>query len=174
MKVTGYTLRDAISRWELRRDAAAKEWHQSLFAFKGETKEPEKHLDAWWEAEQNITILQAAQAEYNITVYLENDTKDMLAKAIKMVGSATRRVAMLKEAGPEDAQVARRRSLYGISLPNRVREKDNEYAEPTLGPKRVLDLSVQAQSHLASLRSQIAKANTSEVEIGWLDEELLQ
>jgi|SRR6188508_2744355 len=101
MKVTGYRLREALRRWQLRRDAAAGQFTDSLTAFPGETKKhPTEIAAAVLSAETAIATLQAQQAVYNlqVRVNVHGVGPATLLECIKHVGGLERLVAMWSNA----------------------------------------------------------------------------
>ena len=92
-KLTGYSIREAISQAEFDRDALRSEFADSQFAFRGETKRDPEHIMIEYEsAEIRIAKLQTVQAMYNLQVEVTVDDETMsLAEAVKRIPLPKRR-----------------------------------------------------------------------------------
>jgi len=172
--VDGFQLRLALKTHELRRDAAIKQFQDSLMAFPGETKPAPTTLDTTIaEAERAIVQLQVAQMRYNLNVLVEVGTERMtLAAAIKEVGGWGRAEKRWRSAMPADRPRAGR--LYASR--EQSRSKDAEHASPTLPQEQVLQGAHTATRIAAKYRAAIAKGNAKSVPVGeiGLDPELLE
>lgn len=102
MKVTGYKFREALRRWQLRRDAASGQFKDALMKFPGEEKRSPEDIDVHIQAaEQAIASLQSLQAAYNLRVHVpvEGVSASMsLLECIKNVGGFERAVSMWSDA----------------------------------------------------------------------------
>jgi len=168
MKVTGYQLKEAIRRWELRRDGAHQQFSDTLWAFAGEDKPaPDTVMKLYTTAEGNIAVLQTAQAEYNLTVQVDVQGHIVaLAGAIKRLGGAQRAEKMWREA------VASKRDRYYDRDP-RTKKADEERAQAVLPLETLLDRAAKAAAFTGALRAAIAEGNSKEVDIKDLDAALL-
>jgi hypothetical protein len=171
MKTTGYALREAIKRHELRRDSAARSFTGTLKMFPGEEKEsPEEVMRAFVEADEAIARLQEAQMRYNLAVRVPSESGAMpmsLALAVKLVGGAGRREKMWRNAG---APAERR----GYGLDEDERDPTKVRASAVLSPRDLLKLSATASSQASALRQAIAVGNAVEVEIENLSASLFE
>lgn len=78
MQVNGYQVREALKRWNLRRDTLSKQIEGAAWAFPGETKEPAVFgnvLDRLVEAEGAVATLEDLQQSYNQKVAVALDGK---------------------------------------------------------------------------------------------------
>lgn len=175
MKITGYRLREALRKWQLRRDAATSQFEGSLAKFKDESKAPPGDIARRIaEAEAAICHLQLAQAQYNARVVITavGGGPMVLLAAIKAVGPLTRAEKMWRSAAGVDETTKKRRTIYSGILA--TRSKDNEAAEPTITPDEAAKHAEAAGRELSRLREAIAAGNTHEVEIENLNAALLE
>lgn len=159
MNVTGFLIREAIKRWELRRDAAAAQFDDSLTKFKEEEKQHPTDVSAAVElAEQAVARLETAQTKYNMTVMVEVQGKKMtLCEAIKRLGGASRVEKMWRKA----ATPAKGR--YDYLTPTTERDPTKDRAVATMLKKDMVDRANKAAVVTGSLRAAIAKGNGTEV-----------
>jgi len=167
MKVTGYTLREAIKENELKLDTASGAFNPALRVFPGDApKQPQKVAEQLEAAEKAVVKLQVAQMRYNLMVTVEVLGERMtLAEAIKRVGGAGRIEKMWKSAIQEKT-----RNSYldndDVRDPNQVR------ASRTVTSDEAMNLARIAGKKANALRAAIATANGREVEIEDLDSSL--
>lgn len=166
MQVTGYQLKTAIQRWELRRDAAAAQFPTTLAKFKEQTKEsPLTVTDSFLKAERAVAALQTAQGRYNLAVEITVDgEKTSLAEGVKRVGGLGRIEKMWRVAA------APKPDRYGY---DGSRSKENEYEVPTVTPAEALAMAEKLARRKALLTQAIAEANAAKAEVGVLDQGLL-
>jgi len=170
MEVTGHQLREAISVWELMRDASKQSFGNSIFKFEDEDKDSPLQLsDEYQEAEENIASLQAAQVEYNLNLEVSIDEGEpiSLCHAIKLIG-AVQRMSSLWNVSLDSAP-----SLSLYSSPN-VREKDSKYAVLTISADDVLEEKIKISKRLSVLRAAVAAMNNTKMDIIWLNPLLLE
>lgn len=167
MKATGYEIKEAIRKWELRRDGALHAFEDSLSKFENETKEHPDVLSArFLEAETTIAILQTAQVMYNLNVSVAVlDYSMTLCQAVKQVGGAGRHEKLWKIVA-----VGRKKSKYEIaSNPTKVtRSKEEEQAVQVVTPTEAIKRAAKASEWAGALRAAIAEGNSTVVEIGIL------
>jgi hypothetical protein len=172
MNVTGFLIREAIKRWELRRDVAQNAFSDSLTKFRGEEKQSPKAIsDAFQKAESAIAWLETGQARYNLKVMVDVlGERISLCEAVKRLGGAARSEKMWKSvATPKKS----RYDIYGDT--STTRDPTKERAEATITQKELLDTANKMASVSGSLRAAIAKGNGTEFpheELG-LDAKLL-
>lgn len=161
MKVTGFLLREAIRRWELRRDTAANQFEDSLKRFPDDDKPtPEAVVAAFSTAETNIASLQAAQARYNLRINLDVLGAEMtLCEAVKRLGGAGRLDKMWRTAA------GGKKDRYGYRDDN-PRKTDEIRATPTVTVKAAMEYANKASAWAGALRAAIAKGNGTEVSAG--------
>ena len=164
MKVTGYILREALKRHELRREVAARTFDDSLKAFPGEVKDnPVDIVEQFLAAERATAALQTAQMRYNLAVKVNlhghgwDHTTMTLAEAIKLVGGEGRVEKMWRSA----ASPGKKDRYYSEDEidPSHIR------AQPTMKPQEAVKLATEAGRRAGALRAAIATANATEVEI---------
>jgi hypothetical protein len=160
MKVTGFLLREAIRRWELRRDTAAKQFDEVLTKFPGEEKQsPSVIAEAFSKAEASIASLQAAQNRYNLFVLVDVfETKMTLCEAVKRVGGAGRLDKMWRTA------VTGKKDPYGRD--NTTRQADTVYAVRVVSPEDAMKRADKAAALAGAFRAAIAKGNCFELDTG--------
>lgn len=92
VNVTGYKLREALRKWQLKRETAAVQFPGTLLVFPGEEKPtPEAIAIAVVEAETRIAAIQTAQTIYNTRVLVGFEGRTItLLEAIKLVGALGR------------------------------------------------------------------------------------
>lgn len=165
MKVTGYQLREAIRRWNTRRDLAAKKFTDHTFAFEGETKDVKTVADEFAKADAITATLEDAQQRYNQLVVFNVSWQDnvSLSLAVKMIGGAGRYEKMWRGVVTDtgnDRYMMRGRA---------ERSKDNEYAHKTVTDEEALRIADQAARRASELRAAIAVANGIVQDISGLD-----
>ncbi len=169
MKTTGYALREAIKQHELRRDAAARNFNDTLRVFQGETKEaPDAVVAEIQRAEVAIAKLQTAQGRYNLSVLVTFDGGQItLSEAIKLVGGIARIEKMWRSAsGPKEDRYGYREEL--VRDPNQIR------ATPGITPKDAVKRASEAGKRAGALRQAIATGNAVSIEIESLDPALFE
>lgn len=171
MKVTGYKLREALRRWQLRRDTAAGQFDKSLMAFEGEDKpKPEAIADAVLKAEAAIALLQTAQTRYNIMVGVEvaDVGRLTLLGCVKLIGGLARVEKLWRNAAGTEKKG---RSIYDLV---HGRDKDQLVAKRTVSFDEAAKLAEGIGRQLAALRVAIATGNAAEVPIEDLDATLFE
>ncbi len=170
MKVTGIQIREAIKRWNLRRDASAGQFSESLWQFtedENNTK-PVDLMKAFQEAEAAIARLQVAQTRYNLAVRVEVQTWKMtLCEAVKQVGGAGRMQKMWRRAALDKG-----RESY--SYRDMTRKTDEVRAQRQVSVKEALAEASRTAVLAGAFRNAIAIGNTSEVEIEALEDTLFE
>jgi hypothetical protein len=169
MKVTGYQLREAITMWKLRKTTAEGQFTGSLARFADETTKELPHaiVASVQQAEESIVRLQVAQMRYNLAVKVAiPDAGELtLAEAIKLSGVVSRIEKIWNGAAAD-------RNPYGYNT--RVRDLNQDRAEPTVTPKEVLNETTRLTKRAGALRAAIGAGNTREVEIEDLHPTLLE
>ena len=166
MKVNGYMLREAIRRWQLRRDTAVGQFPKTLTSFANEVKpSPDEIGKAALEAELAIAQLQTAQTQYNARVVVDYAPGWTLIRCIKTVGGVARieklwRTAAVIEKSPFASLVA-------------TRKADELVATRVLSYEDAAKRTEELGKMLSGLREAIAVANATELDID-LDAKLLE
>jgi hypothetical protein len=171
MVVTGYALRNAIRRWQLRRDTAAAQFSGSLTKFEGEDKQtPDAVATEFLNAEKAIARLQAAQNEYNgrVKIVVPGMDNMTICTAVKLVGGAARLEKMWRAVV---APIRERWETSNVSLG--TRNKTEERAAWTMSTKDMADRTAKAAALTGALRSGIAEGNSIKIDIEGLDGTLL-
>jgi hypothetical protein len=165
MKVNGHQLREAIKRWEMKRETVLRGFDKSFFRKKSEEtkKSPIEIAAEFKKCEFIIAKLQAAQTRYNIetTVEFVEDSSLMkisLCEAVKRIGGYGRlesmwRKASLQEEDPNEDMKMRYSESTKIEWPVRVTSIETAVAEAT-----------QINLVCGSLRGAIAQGNTREMD----------
>lgn len=171
MRVTGYALREAIRKWQLRRDTSAAQFPETLVAFPGEVKPtPTGVSEAFLAAEMALTRLQTAQTQYNLTVRVDVDGDNVpLLQAIREMGALGRIEKAWRGAatGKKDKY-----SLYRANDPNR-RKVDEVFAERVIPQDEAVQMVSRFAAEIGKRREAIATANATAVEID-LDAKLFE
>jgi hypothetical protein len=165
MQVTGYTLREAIRRQQLRRDTIAAQFSDTLHVFEGEEKQsPDEIATALMKAEKAVAGLQAAQDEYNLHVKVTGKIigEMTLCAAVKLVGGTGRLEKMWRTAA------APKQDRYGVER-DIVRNKDEVRARSAMNVRDLTDRAAKAASYAGALRAAIAEANSTKIDIEGLD-----
>jgi len=157
MKITGFLLREAIRRWELRRDTAANQFEDSLSHFPGEEKQaPDEISELFLEAEIRVAKLQAAQSRYNLEVRVAVMGEGMtLCEAVKRLGGAGRMDKMWRVAagGGKKERYAYR---------DDTRQAGEIRASRTIAVKDAMSRANKASAFAGALRAAVAKGNGTE------------
>lgn len=158
MMVTGFLLREAIRRWELRRDTAAAQFDSSLIRFPGdERQDPDDVVALFLEAEVNIALLQEAQSRYNLAVSIDVlGTSMTLCAAVKRLGGAGRLDKMWRTA------VGGKKDRHSYHDPM-TRKTDEVRAERVINAKQAMERANKASAFAGALRAGIAKGNGTEL-----------
>lgn len=178
MQVSGYELREALRNWVTRREILSKQFTKSLWAFPGEdtsANPPEGVALRFQVADRNVATLEEAQQYYNLQVKVcLNCFKDeppsvyTLSRAVKLVGGAGRYEKMWRTAAVDTGDGNR----WGDR--DLVRRNDETKAERTVPIDQCVRLAERASKFANALRSGIAKANTSFIEIPFLTQDLFE
>lgn len=171
MKVTGYKLREAIKMWELRRDAALKQFDEDLTRFPSDPVE--KSPTACWErfldAETNICRLQTAQQQYNLKVTVTPAGKPMtLCQAVKMLGGLGRSEKMWKQVSSP------KKERYSLREVRTSRQVGVEEVVPVISKHEAVKQAVQASRVANAYRSACNAGNAQELEVEGLDPALFE
>lgn len=171
MKVTGYKLRDALRRWQLRRDTAAAQFPKTLSKFESDDKPtPQAVAETVIKAEAAIAKLQVVQARYNVAVTVETPNgRQPLIACVKSVGGLARVEKMWRTAAGTEKD---RRSIFGGDMG--VRDKDHEVAKRTVTVEDAATLAEGIGRRLSALREAIATGNATEIAIEDLDPTLFE
>lgn len=180
MQVTGYALREALRKWQLKRETAATQFADSLFEFptaRGKKPKPDDIVAKVVQAERAIAALQTAQAVYNSKVWVHwGDTAGnasaeniQLTRAIKLIGAFGRVEKLWRVAatGKKDKY-----AHYRSDDPGRLKEGEL-LAERTISPEDAADRVESFASKLGVLRQAVAIGNATPTEID-LDGSLLE
>lgn len=171
MKANGFLLREAIRRWELRRDTAINQFEDSLKKFPNEEKpHPTAIAAEFLKCEGAIAKIQAAQARYNLSVEIAvGEEKMSLTEAVKRLGGAGR-MEKLWRAAAGAGKKNESHSFYDTD----TRDPDKIRAARTISLDDALKEARKASAYASALRAGLAKGNSSEIEANeFLNPELL-
>ncbi len=160
MKVNGYLIREAIKKYELRRDTSAKVFSESLHKFANEAKAtPNEVVAKYRAAEDAVASLQVAQARYNLMVQVNVlDQKMTLLEAIKRIGGAGRLEKMWRDA------VSPKSDRYSYRDDSLERDNTKERAVATMSQDEREKKANKAASRAGAFRAAIASGNGIEVD----------
>lgn len=160
MKVTGYLIREAIKRHELRRDTSAKTFPEVLHSFVGDNKHtPDEIIARFRASEDAVAALQVAQARYNLIIEITAlDQKMTLMEAVKRIGGAGRLEKMWRDS------VIPKSDRYSYRDESMERDTTKVYAKPTMTQDEREDRANKAASRASAIRAAIAAGNATEVD----------
>ncbi len=178
MQVTGYALREALRKWQLKRETAAAQFADSLFEFptaRGKKPKPDEIAEKVDRAERAIAGLQTAQGVYNSQVWVHWDGPTgpsesiQLTRAIKLIGAFGRveKLWRIAATGKKDKY-----AHYRSDDPGRLKEGEL-LAERTVTPEEAADRVEAYAAKLGALRQAVAIGNATPAEID-LDASLLE
>ncbi len=162
MKINGILLREALKRWERARTLAIASFQDSLWRFDGEQKpSPMEACEAFIKADTIHATLQDLQQRYNSAIEMEHLGNTItLGVAVKMIGGAGRVEKMWTEAA------AKPKNRYGFDdSMDRKRDKDAIYAIRSISVQDCVAISNKTSEIAAKLRSQIALANATMLDL---------
>jgi hypothetical protein len=168
-KVNGYKLRESLKVWELKKNAVNDVLANCFLRFPDEPQKfPEKASTQLEECELAIARLQTAQAYYNLNVQVTvgKQTFSMM-EAVKLIGGAGRLEKIWRSATKGLNKDRHNRYEYS-------RNKDDVSAVLTLDPEKAIQIATEKARYAGQIRAAIAVGNGKEVEIEFLDPELLQ
>lgn len=159
MQVSGFTIREAVKRWEMIREASQKQWGDSLFLFEKDDKMSlDDIMKAYKEAERAVASAQTAQSRFNLHVKVKVLGEEMtLAEAVKLVGGAGRAEKMWKVHATNNGQDRYSRTEI-------TRSKESEFAKRSMSIKDCLKRATEAAKFAGALRAAIAEGNSTKVE----------
>ena len=112
------------------------------------------------EADKAMARVEEIQQRFNQHVSCDVENVELsLAYCVKMVGGAGRREKMWRSAA------VKKRDRWGGNTPNLERSKDSEYASRTIPQNECLNKAKEASSFATALRSAIAHANATKVDL---------
>jgi hypothetical protein len=171
MKITGFQITYRLRELQDTREVTSAQFNSSLFQFASEagTKaSPLELMRILEEYERKISVLQVAQARYNLAVQVEVQGRAMtLHEAVKLVGGAGRIAKMWKDA-------AKNTGANPYSYGETSRDKDHEYAQRAVSVQECLDASTRANRWASALRQAIQLGNAVEMEVEGLDPALFE
>jgi hypothetical protein len=165
IRISGYTLREAIKEHELRSSTAASGFDRTLRAFPSELAKnlkdtPQTVVGRFVEAELAVARLQTVQAQYNLLVNVTYEGLTItLTQAVKMIGGLARAEKMWRSvASPK-------KDRYSSSYGEDDRDPTRERAEDQISQADAAKLSSQLARKAGRLRAAIATANSTEIEL---------
>jgi hypothetical protein len=171
MKITGYAIREALRRWQLRRDTAESQFTGTLLKFEDETKSsPEEIIRLTLEAETAIARLQILQTRYNLAVTISVDgigSHVTLLECIKRFGGLGRVEKLWRKASTEKGD------RYEF-VDRSVRDKDQIVAKRAISYEVAAKHTIEAGRFLGKLREAVAVGNAREMEFENLDAALFE
>jgi hypothetical protein len=161
--VNGYTIREALKRWERQRTIASKLFNDCLYRFKDDTNKqsPQDVMQQFQQADTNYAKLQDIQQDYNRNTTVTIGGEQMrMSLAVKLIGGAGRIEKMWSDSLGHNKQD--RYSSYRSGEPLQ-RSKEVEYAVRQITEKECLQQVQFSSQYASNLRSAIALANTTSV-----------
>lgn len=168
MILTGYKLIESIKMKQIELNSFRSQYEDSLYAFPGEEKmKPLELLEKINKLEVEIALLQTGQSFYNMAVQIEfNKNYIYLQNAINLLGGLTRQSQMWNQAATGEKR-------HRYSSPTLIRKEGEIAAVPTITKDEALNGVKNAEKLISSIRSHIASANTTPVEINFIDQSLV-
>jgi hypothetical protein len=163
MQVNGYQVREALKRWNLRRDTLSKQIEGAAWAFPGETKEPAVFgnvLDRLVEAEGAVATLEDLQQSYNQKVAVALDGKtgplSLLVKQVRFCAAREQFWKGYLAKNPDE----------GYRGEHQLTREANKVSAARVIPIEVAMANAErCGSLVARMRAAIAQANGSNVEV---------
>ncbi len=159
MKVTGYTLREAIKIKNIELSSLSSQFTDSLQYFENEEKpNPIDIANKIVKLESDLSLLQTFQSWYNLNVTVELEGNIIpLETAVKLIGGLSRQASQWRSAaGRSEASMVR------FSRTQNTRSKDDLIAKPSITKSEALSLTKEAEKRCSNLRTKIAMANSNE------------
>jgi len=176
MKVTGYDLRNALTRLNNRKTLLQSQWDSQTFVFEGEEGDPMAVFNQILAIENRIVRVQLAQDAYNLlavaVIESQDGTEEMpLAQAIKFVGPI-RRASKLWRQYAQDGEL----DLYYGHRRNRARTRnaETEEARRVVSAETCMERHERYQDLELAYGNAIAKANAQIIDVTSLSASDLQ
>ena len=168
MQITGFQIREALKRWNLRLETADKQFKNSLWAFEGEQMiAPLEVGKNFKEADEAVARLENLQQRYNQKVEVDVLGKKMtLALAVKMIGGAGRREKMWRLAATDTGH--ERYSSYR----DMTRKADDIQAKRQITVEEAMKQADEAARFAGALRAAVATGNAKQVELDHTESDL--
>lgn len=164
MKVTGYQLMDRIEALREQAQTVNGQFTGSLFRFANVSEEkpdPRELMKAYMDCERKVSLLQAAQATYNVCVTVEVlGEQILLQQAVKLIGSANRVKNNWLSASKNSTDTNSYSPYHEL-----VRDKNNEYAQRVVSIEECLRLSRETSDFVTALKQAIRAGNAVEIEV---------
>jgi len=158
MKLTGYQLREALRRWELRRKAAEAQFRECIWVFPGEEKiHPREAGGELALCEDACAVIQEAQQRYNMIVPLGNPPLKSLAYGVKAIGGYGRLEKLWRDTAVEHKDRYEQRE-------SRQRTADSVHAVRQISVRDALKIAHKAAETAGNIRAAIGSANNTVVE----------
>jgi hypothetical protein len=171
MKITGYAIREALRRWQLRRDTAESQFTGTLLRFEDEKKpSPQEIIKLTLEAETAIARLQLLQTRYNLAVTISVDgigSHLTLLECIKRFGGLGRVEKLWRVASTEKSD------RYAFA-DRSVRDKDQIVAQRAISYEDAARQTIESGRTLGKLREAVAVGNAREMEFEDFDAALFE
>lgn len=154
MKLNGYKIQQALREAESLRTVLASQFteNQRYFASAGPAPDLKATMERYVKAEDRISALQVAQAQYNCAVKLDNGMS--LLHAIKAIGGAGRIEKMWRDS-----------MTVAKTYFDDTKRDGEEHKRSALEPEKALSFSKAASRNAAHLRMLIQTGNATEVDI---------
>lgn len=172
MKITGYKIREALRRWQLRRDTADGQFNGTLRKFEGdESLHPDAVAKLILDAETAIANLQTCQTQYNlgVRVDVQGFGQVSLLTCIKSVGGLGRLEKKWRAAS------APKVDRYGLGLSDEMtRDPTQQVARRVISFEEASKRTEVLDKKLGALREAIAVGNAQLFEVSNLDATLFE
>lgn len=163
MLITGYRLQHSIRELRTELEVVVGQFGESLMQYPEQPKpKPSELYPRIEELERRIAAVQTAQTQYNLTVKVTVDGREIsLCQAVKMVGGAGRGEKMWR------GFAVQKKDRYALRE-DLSRDKDHVYAARVMSEEECLEEAKKAAKKAAELREAIQVANASELEV-WME-----
>jgi hypothetical protein len=162
MKVTGYMIREALKRLDLKLKALDSQFDESRFFFEGEEKTPITTVaENIARTENMIGVLQEIRARYNLGVTVRPGGVSMtLLTAIKVVGGLGR----LEKKWRDFSSTSGRRRSYDSDGPSEM-DPTKKYAQRSITTTQAMELATEVSRKASDLREALAVGNAAELDL---------
>lgn len=161
LTVTGQKIKEVLKIKTLELTTVLSTFDESLVSFegdKGKKDTPQQVMDNVVRLEKEVAFIQTLQSRYNLAVKVKIQHVEItLEEAVKLVGGAGRTAKRWKEVAKGE-----KKDRYSSRYDN-TRDKDKEYAVPTISKAEALEKAKVAERYASAIRTAIATGNLQQV-----------
>ncbi len=163
MKITGYKLMDRLEELKELARTVDTQFKPSLFKFETDKDKPDPRalMALYSDYENRITLIQEAQAEYNLRVFVEVMGERMTLHRVVRTGSVIGRLKNQWRAAATEGAPAYY-SGYNSML---ARDKEHEYAQRVVDVVECNALADAANKQALAYKQAVRAGNATEIEL---------